>query len=338
MSVVNAFLARGVDAGRGMRDAAEIKYGINRDAEIRARNAFVQDRAFDRNALVQDRNFDAQQEHRNAMQAGQMEAAEAEHARWIMEQVKGARTPEQARAVYEWGMQDAQQRGFDISDAPTWEQVQGAYADPVNNAEWGRNLVTGQDAEGNRVFLQTSESGEVRPVEGYRPPGPSPKEIAQTEKARADARAAETKAAEAEHTQQQKDITKNEIRDLAKELLDNDAIDSVYGSWQGAVPSVRAGVVDAEAQVDRLVDMLTLENTSKMTGVLSESDIKILARAGSVLANKRISDAAAKKELERIAGVFNKAADKPPVDGAVRMRDANGNEAWVKDGKVVKEI
>lgn len=324
---VNAFLARGVNAGAGMLDAARTKYNIQRDEEIRSRNAFVQDRA-----------FNAQQDQRNATLRGQQEAAEAEHARWIMEQVKGARTPEQARSIYEWGMRDAQQRGFDVSDAPPWEQIQGAYADPVNNAEWGRNLVVGQDPEGNPVFLQTSETGEVRPVEGYRPPGPSPKETALTEKAQADARAAETKAADAEYTQSQKELTKQEVRSLAAELLNSDAIESVYGSFQGAVPSVRPGVVDAEAQVDRLVDMLTLENTSKMTGVLSESDIKILARAGSVLANKRISDRAAKKELERIAGVLDKVSDKPPVDGAVRMRDANGNEAWVKDGKVVREI
>lgn len=104
---VNAFLARGVNAGAGMLDAARTKYNIQRDEEIRSRNAFVQDRA-----------FNAQRDQRNAAMRGQQEAAEAEHERWVMENVMGAESEDQARALYRWGREDAVRRGFDVSSAP----------------------------------------------------------------------------------------------------------------------------------------------------------------------------------------------------------------------------
>lgn len=110
---VNAYIARGTNPGAGMLEAARAK----------------------RNAFVQDRDFQAQQDYRNASMQSQQERAEAEHARGVMEQVMRARTPEQARALYEFGMQDAQRRGFDVSDAPAWEQIQGAYAPPDPNNE-----------------------------------------------------------------------------------------------------------------------------------------------------------------------------------------------------------
>ena len=75
-----------------------------------------------------------------------------------------------------------------------------------------------------------------------------------------------------------------------------------------------------------MVSLLTLENTDKMTGVLSESDIKILERAGSRLGNLRISPASARRELMKIAGI---------ADGGTLMEDANGNQAIVyPDGRV----
>lgn len=101
---------------------------------------------------------------------------------------------------------------------------------------------------------------------------------------------------------------KAELQELASSILeDKDAIRAVYGSIGGLLPSVRQGTVDAELQIQRLVDMLTLENTSKMSGVLSESDIKILQRAGTVLGNFRLSEDQAIKELEKVAGILETA-------------------------------
>lgn len=126
-------------------------------------------------------------------------------------------------------------------------------------------------------------------------------------KAEADARVAETKAAEAEKKQAGEDSTSNDIVTLADGLLSKpETVRSVYGTTDGVLPSILPTTVDAEADLRRLVNMLTLENTSKMSGVLSESDIKILASAGTVLSNFRISDEKAIAELERIRDVFNR--------------------------------
>ena len=97
------------------------------------------------------------------------------------------------------------------------------------------------------------------------------------------------------------------ISDLAGSILKNeDTLEAVYGTISGLIPSSSQETIDAEADIAKLVNLLTLENTDKMTGVLSESDIKILRDAGTVLGNFRISKEKAAGELKDIQGVFNR--------------------------------
>lgn len=66
---------------------------------------------------------------------------------------------------------------------------------------------------------------------------------------------------------------------------------------------------DAEAAIAQLANRLTLEETSKMTGVLSESDILLLARASTRLADTTISDKEALKALQEVRDAMMRARE-----------------------------
>ena len=96
----------------------------------------------------------------------------------------------------------------------------------------------------------------------------------------------------------------NEAEDLLDET--NTAIDNVYGTVRGQTYTVTQESVDAEAKIARMTDLLTTANLGKMKGVLSETDMKILERAGSILKNFRISPSLAREELRRVAAVMRR--------------------------------
>lgn len=78
-----------------------------------------------------------------------------------------------------------------------------------------------------------------------------------------------------------------ESANLMKERVDEFmANDDFIGSVTGAtsrLPAVFEGSVDAEAAFDSLKDSLTMENLNKMSGVLTDKDIQLLANAASAL-------------------------------------------------------
>lgn len=131
------------------------------------------------------------------------------------------------------------------------------------------------------------------------------------EKLAADTQASQQKAAESARKAAEAEKTAEDVRLKALSLLGPDFkirpdVARAFGAFQGALPTVRGSTIDVEADVEQLVSLLTLENTDKMAGVLSETDIKILRDAGTILGNRRISDERAEEELQKIAQVFEK--------------------------------
>ena len=75
---------------------------------------------------------------------------------------------------------------------------------------------------------------------------------------------------------------KTKTRQLVSELLGNiDGIKAVAGGFDEMTPTFFDSSKDAEAAMDDLKNLLTVENLKLMTGVLSESDIAILRSVGS---------------------------------------------------------
>ena len=188
---------------------------------------------------------------------------------------------------------------------PVKQQLRSLPAETfVKPESFGQALAKGQDAQGNDVFLQAGSGGTVRAVEGFTPPGPTPEEqalaAARAQKAEADAAAAEKKGQEAEKAETRAQQAKQDAAALAAELLQGD-LDAIFGSVFGMEePILRQASVDLDVIRTRLVNLLTVDNLELMSGVLSESDIKILAGAATALSDRRMSDGAARAEIKRV--------------------------------------
>jgi len=87
---------------------------------------------------------------------------------------------------------------------------------------------------------------------------------------------------------------------LAESLIANPNLKRAVGAIQGQyIPTLRGGTADVEVAFDELKNLLTMGNLERMTGVLSESDIKLIASAASGL-DLRMSDASALAKLSQI--------------------------------------
>jgi len=89
------------------------------------------------------------------------------------------------------------------------------------------------------------------------------------------------------------------------DFMANDQFIEDMSGYSGQLPTVFTSGVDAESAFNNIKNNLTLENLGKMSGVLSETDIKILSNAASRL-EPGMSEAAMKTELRRIKTVLGR--------------------------------
>jgi len=88
--------------------------------------------------------------------------------------------------------------------------------------------------------------------------------------------------------------------DLAAKLLANESgLAGATGPISSWVPSFRESTVDFESDLQELQSLLTMANLGRMTGVLSESDIKLIGQAASGL-NSRASEQRMREKLAEI--------------------------------------
>lgn len=108
-----------------------------------------------------------------------------------------------------------------------------------------------------------------------------------------------------------------ELKKLTNELLSAPGLGAAVGkgfkkSIIGSIPFVSGAAgagttrADFEAKAERVANLLTLENLDLMSGVLSETDIKILETSGSNLRNFNMSEAAYKAEIERVSQTMDR--------------------------------
>lgn len=203
------------------------------------------------------------------------------------------------------------------------ETLSNVQEDQLGGAEANfKGLIQGQNAQGEPAFLQTDQFGNVREAPGGFSPAPR-QPTAQTPaqqqidqqrliKAEADAKTAQGKAVTEQRKQRLAEKTQEDIKTLAGLLLDengraSNGVKAVFGATDSLTPTLLPESVDADARIEQLVNFLTLENLGRMSGVLSDSDIRILQNAGTILKNRRISDELAEQELQKIAGIIDKA-------------------------------
>jgi len=96
--------------------------------------------------------------------------------------------------------------------------------------------------------------------------------------------------------------TLSEINKLAQDVLSSPALQATTGPLGQYLPSFRTltgQTFNLDKDIDRLKNLLTLGNLGLMSGVLSETDIKILASSATSL-DKGMTTSKFKEELQRI--------------------------------------
>lgn len=124
---------------------------------------------------------------------------------------------------------------------------------------------------------------------------------------------------------------------MADSLLGNQGyIDAITG-FRGATPfSVPGGTgFDAMVAFDQLKNSLTLDNLSKMSGVLSDSDIKILRSAGAGL-EPGMSEEAMRRRLNKVIEILNKKVTKNKAKITPEAETIEPTTAGVGNEPVVK--
>lgn len=112
--------------------------------------------------------------------------------------------------------------------------------------------------------------------------------------------------------------TAREAKRIASSLLGSKGLDGAFGVINARLPTLKQDTADAEVLRDALTSLLTLENTGKLKGVLSNADMAILRQASTTIAGP-MSPEAARTELKRIVEVMGRAAGEGPTGQMPKM-------------------
>jgi hypothetical protein len=101
-------------------------------------------------------------------------------------------------------------------------------------------------------------------------------------------------------------------------LLEGDRYANAFGKAVTTVPELLRPqeAIDAIAEIDQIRSLLSLESRMKLKGqgTISDGEQKILAKSATILADPLISDELARKELEKIRGIFEVAAERNRIE------------------------
>lgn len=207
-----------------------------------------------------------------------------------------------------------------------------------------------RDPQGNVVAQENVQTGQVSSVpEAMRPPNEAEAEIQrlqlenqrlQNERLQGQTRAQEQEAVQAQQAQEnQQAIRNNELARafaITEGLLQPErrgAVEGTVGPLQGRLPSFRTKSADVEADLKELQDLLTLDNLDRMSGVLSETDIKLLANAASGI-DLTASEERMFAKLQEIQGRIADAARRSGVNLTPQQNGGSGEGRSAEAGGV----
>lgn len=114
-------------------------------------------------------------------------------------------------------------------------------------------------------------------------------------------------AARRDNTAPEAQETASEVKRIATALLNHEGLDSAFGVLDAKMPTFFQSTAEAEELQESLKALLSIDNMSKMKGVLSDNDMRVIQRASTTL-NSRMGSAAARAELKRLADIQTSAA------------------------------
>jgi hypothetical protein len=152
----------------------------------------------------------------------------------------------------------------------------------------------------------------------------------------------QTKAAE---TTERNTMVSNELiraYELANNLRNRPGLSGAVGPIQGRMPVFNEAKADARADLKELGNLLTMANLGRMTGVLSESDIRLIASAASGL-DETASDARAIEKLNEIVSrlgsnpkvaeyLANQSGQPSVAEGTVIVNQQTGERRVMRNG------
>lgn len=116
----------------------------------------------------------------------------------------------------------------------------------------------------------------------------------------ANAAKASTTSEQAQTSQNLAQMEAQRIFELTDKLAKNEqGLKGATGPISSRMPSFREGTVDFEADIGELQSLLTMGNLGRMTGVLSESDIKLIREAASGI-NMAASEGRMREKIKQI--------------------------------------
>lgn len=98
-------------------------------------------------------------------------------------------------------------------------------------------------------------------------------------------------------------LSASTLRTNIKNLIGNKGYMRSVTGWRGRTPTTTDQGIEAMGYFDQIKSSLTLENLDKMTGILSDTDIKILSGAASAL-NAGMGEVAMRRELKKIDDIL----------------------------------
>ena len=123
--------------------------------------------------------------------------------------------------------------------------------------------------------------------------------------------------------------TLNVQRDALQAMLNDPAVDDIFGTVSGATPSIRQSSVDAEARLGQIKGGAFLQAIQALRGMgaLSNTEGEAATRAATAL-NLRMSPKAAKEEMRRMIAILNAGQER-----ALRGTRVDENEmpSYMKD-------
>lgn len=118
---------------------------------------------------------------------------------------------------------------------------------------------------------------------------------------------------------------------IVDNLLLGDAFSSAFGRFNNLPPegARTQSNIDARAQVDQVLGLLSLESRNKLRGqgTITDSEMDTLKASATILSNPLISDEKARKELRRVKRIFEDASDRNQLkriqEGSLNLESLN---------------
>lgn len=294
-------------------------------------NQFRQQQASD-NKLRQNALLDIQQDQNNRANEQHQFQMDSAKGAMLHRAFSGLKSldPESRAAQIELMKDGLRSHGFDDDDWETLATDEGLekglqyfsqYSPAPKEAKVGRyRQFTGEDG---RTYKLDTASGDFEVIAQAQPVDLSglPKEaqdllanqpVEVQKKALesySNATALQKRTAAEEQKKKAGSIKEESLRIVRDLLSDKSQIHSSVGSFDSKMPSMTESAVDFDNKLDTLRSLLTAENLGLMSGVLSESDLKIIADIGSGQLNKNGSEkefiAALTRLEEKLSGESN---------------------------------